>query len=662
MQFIRKYGTASKVRIPIVKASSSDFAVGADWTPAAGDVKISKDGGAAANITTLPTAIAMGNGAIWEFAISATEMQAAEITITVVDSATKAVQDQALSIITFGNASGGIVVDWSDAVRSGLTALPNANAAAAGGLVILGTNAAGIIINAAAGTDALQLNGGAASGATPAGHGMKLTGGAASTSSGGTAGNGLKATGGAGAASTNGAAEGANLAGGGTTTVSGADGIKSTGTGNLNGIEAVGAGSGDGIAATGGATGNGAHLVGGATSGAGVLAAATTSGDGITATGVGTTKHGINATGGSTSSDGIRATGGGTGHGVNAQSGSGATGNGVNAASNATNGDGIKGAGAGSGHGADLAGGATGNGAKFVGGGTSGHGIAATTTSGDGVNLAPTAGHGISATANGTSKHGMVLTGGTAGTSDGLSAVAGTGGVPIRGAITGDITGNLSGSVGSVTGAVGSVTGNVGGNVVGSVASVTGNVGGNVVGSVASVTAGVTVSTNNDKTGYGLSSAAVQAIWDALTSALTTVGSIGKLLVDNVNATISSRLASASISLSGGAVTVGTNNDKTGYALTADFRIKKNTALANFPFVMTDSSDHVSPKTGLTVTGQVSIDGAAFAGLTNAVSELSNGWYTVNLAAADVNGDTVALKFTATGADPLNLSFVTQTE
>lgn len=37
--------------------------------------------------------------------------------------------------------------------------------------------------------------------------------------------------------------------------------------------------------------------------------------------------------------------------------------------------------------------------------------------------------------------------------------------------ITGNITGNLSGSVGSVTGAVGSVTGNVGGNVTGSVGS-----------------------------------------------------------------------------------------------------------------------------------------------------------------------------------------------
>lgn len=36
------------------------------------------------------------------------------------------------------------------------------------------------------------------------------------------------------------------------------------------------------------------------------------------------------------------------------------------------------------------------------------------------------------------------------------------------------------------------------------------------------------------------------AVWDYLTSAATTVGSLGKLLVDNVNASISSRLASAS--------------------------------------------------------------------------------------------------------------------
>ena len=52
--------------------------------------------------------------------------------------------------------------------------------------------------------------------------------------------------------------------------------------------------------------------------------------------------------------------------------------------------------------------------------------------------------------------------------------------------ITGNITGNLSGSVGSVTGAVGSVTGAVG-SVTGAVGSVTGNVSGNVTGSVGSL-------------------------------------------------------------------------------------------------------------------------------------------------------------------------------
>lgn len=58
-------------------------------------------------------------------------------------------------------------------------------------------------------------------------------------------------------------------------------------------------------------------------------------------------------------------------------------------------------------------------------------------------------------------------------------------------------------------------------------------------------TDGVVVAAGS-KTGYSLSAAGIQAIWDALTSALTTVGSVGKLLVDNLNATISSRLASAS--------------------------------------------------------------------------------------------------------------------
>jgi hypothetical protein len=141
MAYLSKYGVARKIRIPMVKRGVVDHAVSADWTPSAGDVKISKDGGAAANVTNLPTAIAMGNSTIWEFSLTATEMQAAEVNVTIGDSATKAVEDSAFDIETYGNASGQHAVDFSDSVRAGLTALPNAAAEAAGGLYTRGSGA-----------------------------------------------------------------------------------------------------------------------------------------------------------------------------------------------------------------------------------------------------------------------------------------------------------------------------------------------------------------------------------------------------------------------------------------------------------------------------------------------------------------------------------------
>lgn len=189
---------------------------------------------------------------------------------------------------------------------------------------------------------------------------------------------------------------------------------------------------------------------------------------------------------------------------------------------NGTVASGVSIAGLGTGAGILVNGGATGIGFDVRGGATSGDGVKVSTTSGHGVNLAPV----------GTDKHGLFATGGNGGTSDGIKAVAGTGGVPIRGDITGNVTGNLSGSVGSVTGAVGSVTGavgsvtgNVGGNVtgsvgsvVGAVGSVTGNVGGNVAGSVGSVT-GLTAS-NLDTTVSSRASAA------NMTTLLAQIGAI----------------------------------------------------------------------------------------------------------------------------------------
>jgi hypothetical protein len=85
----------------------------------------------------------------------------------------------------------------------------------------------------------------------------------------------------------------------------------------------------------------------------------------------------------------------------------------------------------------------------------------------------------------------------------------------------------------------------------------------------------------------------------------------------------------------------------------------KDTIQNGFMFVMTDSTTHL-PKTGLTVTSQVALDGGAFAATTNSPTELSNGVYILNLAAADVNGNHVMLLFTATGADTLFVEEVTQ--
>ena len=86
------WGTAYTFRAPIVKAGSTDYALTADWTPAAGDVKVSKDGGAFANITTLPTFIASAAALNWT--LSAAETEATEIVIQIIDASPKAVQDQ----------------------------------------------------------------------------------------------------------------------------------------------------------------------------------------------------------------------------------------------------------------------------------------------------------------------------------------------------------------------------------------------------------------------------------------------------------------------------------------------------------------------------------------------------------------------------------------
>jgi hypothetical protein len=207
------------------------------------------------------------------------------------------------------------------------------------------------------------------------------------------------------------------------------------------------------------------------------------------------------------------------------------------------------------------------------------------------------------------------LTGTTIASSQVIAQVTGS-----VGSVTGAV-GSVTGSVGSVTGAVGSVTGNVGGNVVGStgsvlgaVGSVTGNVGGNVVGSVGSVTGAVGSVTGN----VGGSVASV-------------TGNVGGSVVGSV----------ASVT-----------NDVTVN------HIKKSTALNNFQFVMVNATTN-APMIGLTVTATRNIDRAGFAACANAVTEIGNGWYGLNLAASDLNGTVIGFRFTGTGASDRNFTVIT---
>lgn len=97
-------------------------------------------------------------------------------------------------------------------------------------------------------------------------------------------------------------------------------------------------------------------------------------------------------------------------------------------------------------------------------------------------------------------------------------------------------------------------------------------------------------------------------------------------------------------------------------AIAADHpnRITKNVALAAFPFTMVADSDGKTLLDGLTVTAERSLDGAAFGACANAVAEIADGVYKIDLAAADLNANTVILRFTAATARARHITIVTE--
>lgn len=246
----------------------------------------------------------------------------------------------------------------------------------------------------------------------------------------------------------------------------------------------------------------------------------------------------------------------------------------------------------------------------------------------------------------------------------------------ITGGTAGRITGNIDGSVGSVVSGVtlsgGTYSVNLGGSVNNVVQATTtvitgGTTNANVVrwvGSSPNVLISGRVDSNSqvvgDKTDYFI------------------LGGTSGRVTGNVDGNITGSVGSvtAPVSLSKGinvtqwaSGTVSTNVSGiprvdvvfTG-GTTPVLMIKKNTIYNGFTFPMIDSGDHISLKTGLTVSGSVSIDGGSFGALTNSPTEIgTTGIYTVNLSAADLNGRDIMLQFTSASADTRLIKITTQT-
>ena len=136
--------------------------------------------------------------------------------------------------------------------------------------------------------------------------------------------------------------------------------------------------------------------------------------------------------------------------------------------------------------------------------------------------------------------------------------------------------------------------------------AITGNITGNLSGSVGSVTSAVTVGTNNDKTGYSLSQA------------------------------FPTNFASLAIT-AGGAVTAGTVSDKTGYSLTQAFP-------SNFASLGINASGHISRVTLVdTTTTNTDMRGTDGAALASAWTATRAGYLDGVLIAANYNQRTVSV-------------------
>lgn len=122
MEILRVRNVATSIYFPMIKAGAQDFAQGGDWTPVAADTKVSIDGAAFANSDAVP--VHEGQG-IWSLALTGAEINGKITVVGIVDAVTKAVEDQAILVATYGDSSSSIETFPVD-VKKWLTVAPSA--------------------------------------------------------------------------------------------------------------------------------------------------------------------------------------------------------------------------------------------------------------------------------------------------------------------------------------------------------------------------------------------------------------------------------------------------------------------------------------------------------------------------------------------------------
>jgi hypothetical protein len=106
--FQRKYNASATINFPLITADDTTFISSVSWGST--DIKIIKDEGTEADATNDP--VHEGSG-MWSLAITATELSAARVTVTIKNAA---IEDQALLIETYGHASAQHAFDLDAAI------------------------------------------------------------------------------------------------------------------------------------------------------------------------------------------------------------------------------------------------------------------------------------------------------------------------------------------------------------------------------------------------------------------------------------------------------------------------------------------------------------------------------------------------------------------